>query len=94
MDFASVLPPRLLCHRVFCALAVRATVELFRFLGILFVIIPSLACTFVGLGLLFHMPRIFGAYVRRGLINVCWWHMLAANAPREKARKDTSSGKG
>ena len=88
---------RMCCHNAFCAIessmlfAVRATVELVRFLGILFVIIPSLACTFIFLGLLFHIPRIFAAYMCRGLLNVCWWHMQAANSHRAKAGTCSSS---
>ena len=82
---------RMCCHNAFCAIessvlfTARAAVELLRFLGILFVIIPFLACTFIWLGLLFHIPRIFATYICRCLLNLCLWHMQAANARRAKA---------
>ena len=45
-----------------------------RFIFILFVVIPFLACAFVGLGALFHVPRMAAAFACKYAIRYCWWH--------------------
>jgi hypothetical protein len=49
-------------------------IESIRFLAISLVIIPVLACIFVCLGIVFHLPRMLAAYACRLLINIFMWH--------------------
>jgi hypothetical protein len=53
-----------------------------RLAAITCVIIPGLACAFVALGILFHIPRILATYACRALINLCWWHQACATRSR------------
>jgi len=72
--YLSCFYPCKLFAAVFCAAGVIFT-AVARFLAIAFVIIPGLACIFVLLGILFHIPQILAIYVCCALINICWWHL-------------------
>lgn len=59
-----------------------AAEEVARFLGIIGVVIPSLALTFVVLGICFHVPRIMATHACRCLLSVCWWHVARGDSGR------------
>lgn len=61
--------------------------DIARFTFILFGIIPMLACTFVVLGIFFHIPRIVATHACRPLVWFCLKHIMHRSSQKKMARQ-------
>ena len=69
--------------------ALGACQDITRFLLILFVVIPWLACSFVILGIIFHIPRIAATYACKYAIAYCVSHIHQGKNRRLRIPKAT-----
>ena len=63
--------------------------DLARFFFILVVVIPTLACMFVFVGAVFHVPRMAATFASRLVISYCWGHVV-----RQARSRCSCEGKG
>lgn len=71
-----------ICTGALVQYAVHLVEEILRFVLVFFVVIPSLAVTFILLGMFFHAPRILLTYMCGIVVSYCWQHVRTPNPAR------------